>query len=106
KHSRRDRGALAREVEGGRVENVFRMQVMNATESTQRFSITATGLPGIVITSEKEISIGSTLARWVPVSVQIPFNAASPGSHPIHFEITGLDTPGKLTEKSVFIVPR
>ena len=102
----RDRGALAREVEGGRIENVFRLQVMNATESTQRFHISVEGLPGIVVASEADVTLESTQARWVPVRVQIPFGAAAPGSHPFHFEITAQDTPGKLSEKSVFIVPR
>jgi cytochrome c oxidase accessory protein FixG len=102
----RDRGALAREVEGGRVENVFRLQIMNATETSQRFHLSVDGIPGVVIASETEVLIESTQSRWVPVRVQIPFGGAEPGSHPIHFEITGLDTPGKLSEKSVFIVPR
>jgi hypothetical protein len=31
----RDRGALARMVEQGRIENVYRLQLMNATEATQ-----------------------------------------------------------------------
>ena len=101
----RDRGALAREVEGGKIENVFRLQVMNATEAKQRFHIAVEGLAGIAIASETDVSIDSTQSRWVPVRVQIPFDAAPPGSHPIHFEITAQDTPGKLSEKSVFIVP-
>ena len=32
----RDRGALARLVEDGWVENVYRLQIMNATEQSQR----------------------------------------------------------------------
>ncbi|MGI9133316.1 MAG: FixG Ig-like domain-containing protein, partial [Rhodoferax sp.] len=102
----RDRGTLAREVEGGRIENVFRLQVMNATESAQRFHISVEGLPGLMVASQADVTIASTEARWVPVRVQIPMDGVPPGSHPIHFEITGLDQPGKLSEKSVFIVPR
>jgi cytochrome c oxidase accessory protein FixG len=102
----RDRGVLAREVEGGKIENVFRLQVMNATESTQRFRITVQGIPGMTIMSDPDVTLESTLSRWVPVNVQIPFGAAEPGSHPIHFEITAQDMPGKLSEKAVFIVPR
>jgi len=102
----RDRGALAREVEGGKIENVFRLQVMNATESTQRFHITVQGIAGMAIMSDPDVTLESTQSRWVPVNVQIPFGAAEPGSHPIHFEITAQDTPGKLSEKAVFIVPR
>ncbi len=102
----RDRGAMAREVEGGRIENVFRLQVMNATESTQRYHIAAEGIEGMVVASDPDVTLESTQSRWVPVRLQIPFGAAEPGSHPIHFEISAVDGSGKLSEKSAFIVPR
>ena len=35
----RDRAVLARLVEGGRLENVYRLQIMNATETSQRYRI-------------------------------------------------------------------
>ena len=41
----RDRGVMARTVAGGKIENVYRLQVMNATEMTQRYKISASGLP-------------------------------------------------------------
>ncbi|MFZ3141340.1 MAG: cytochrome c oxidase accessory protein CcoG [Polaromonas sp.] len=102
----RDRGALARIVEGGRIENVYRLQLMNASESQQNFHISVEGLPGLAVASEQDVAIESTQARWVAVRVQAPFEAAPAGSHTIHFEITSKDTAGKLLEKSVFIVPR
>ena len=37
----RDRGALAREVDGGKIENVYRLQLMNASEQPMRVTITA-----------------------------------------------------------------
>jgi polyferredoxin len=102
----RDRGVMARIVNGGNIENVYRLQVMNATESAQHYKITASGLPGLVVTSENVVLVESTQSRWVPVRAQVPFEGAVPGSHTIHFEIEALDTPGHLTEKSVFLVPR
>ncbi|MEO8120744.1 MAG: cytochrome c oxidase accessory protein CcoG, partial [Rhodoferax sp.] len=102
----RDRGVMARIVAGGKIENVYRLQLMNATESAQHYKITASGLPGLALTSDNTVLVASTEARWVPVRVQAPFDAAAPGSHPIQFEIEALDTPGRLVEKSVFLVPR
>ena len=102
----RDRGVMARVVSGGKIENVYRLQVMNATESTQHYKITATGLPGLAVSSENIVMVGSTESRWVAVRVQAPFDAATPGSHAIQFEIDSLDSPGHLSEKSVFLVPR
>jgi len=103
----RDRGALARMVEHGRIENVFRLQIMNATESTQRYVISVTGLPGIEIASEAEIEVLPTEVRSAAVRVQIPPDAASTGSHTIHFNIrsTG-DDVSQVTEKAAFLVPR
>ncbi len=102
----RDRGSMAREVSGGRIENVYRLQVMNATETDQQFHISVTGVPGLVLASEPDVVVEATQSRWVAVRVQAPFDAAKPGSHPMHFEIKALAQGGKVSEKSVFIVPR
>ena len=102
----RDRGSLARIANGGRIENVYRLQVMNATEATQRFRISVGGLPGLSIASEEDVTVESTESRWVAVRVQAPFEGAPAGSHPIHFDIFAPDISGKVSEKSVFIVPR
>jgi cytochrome c oxidase accessory protein FixG len=108
----RDRGALARQVQDGRIENVYRLQVMNAAESTQRFRINVAGLRGATLTNGAEVEVGPTEARWVPVSVQIPPEAAreiGAGAHPMRFEITRVTdatTVAATTEKSTFVVPR
>lgn len=102
----RDRGVLARLVEGGRIENVYRLQIMNATEVEQRFVISAQGLPGLEVLVEGEVVIASTQARWVAVRVQAPFDVASPGSHAIRFLVATHGPAGQVTEDSVFIVPR
>ena len=102
----RDRGVMARIVSGGKIENVYQLQVMNATESTQRYRITAQGLPGLAVASEDVVTVDSTQATRLAVRVQAPYDAAEPGTHPIKFEIQSLDTPGHLSEKSMFMVPR
>lgn len=103
----RDRGALARMVEQGRIENVFRLQIMNATESPQRYTISVSGLPGIALDSSAEVEVLSTEVRAVAVRVQIPPDAASPGSHPIHFDIRAIgDESIHVSEKAAFLVPR
>jgi cytochrome c oxidase accessory protein FixG len=102
----RDRGVTARIVSGGKIENVYRLQVMNATESLQHYKITVSGLPGLVLSSDDVVAVESTESRWVAVRVQAPFDVAPAGSHPMLFEIKSIDTPGHLVEKSVFLVPR
>jgi cytochrome c oxidase accessory protein FixG len=109
----RDRGSLARIVADGRVENVYRLQIMNATERTQRYAIAVDGLPGIAVVSEPRTEIGPAQERWVPVRVQLPYEAAAQRagqSSPIAFRIERLaedeHAARAVTEKSTFIVPR
>jgi len=101
----RDRGVMARIVAGGNIENVYRLQIMNATERAQHYRIAVAGLPGLVLASENTVLVESTQSRWVAVRVQLAPEGAVPGSHAIHFEIESLDPSGHLTEKSVFLVP-
>ncbi|MFL6699018.1 MAG: cytochrome c oxidase accessory protein CcoG, partial [Vitreoscilla sp.] len=106
----RDRGAMAREIEGGRIENVYRLQLMNATESPQHFRVGIAGLPGAIVTSKPDVEVGPTESLWLPVRVQLPAaqaQALGPGVHAMHFDITrDADGSGALSEKSTFVVPR
>jgi cytochrome c oxidase accessory protein FixG len=102
----RDRGVMAREVSEGNIENVYRLQVMNATEATQHYRISVTGLTGLLVASENEVTVPSTEAKWITVRLQAPLAAQTPGSHAMQFHIESLNTPGHQTEKSVFLFPQ
>ncbi len=102
----RDRGTLARIVSGGKIENVFRLQVMNATETDQNYRIAVTGLEGLTLESDTQFSVESTQSRWVAVRLQLPYEGAKPGSHPIRFDIIEQNSNRQVSEKSVFLVPR
>ncbi len=107
----RDRGAMAREVEGGRIENVYRLQLMNASEARQHFHVRVDGIPGATIASPPDIDVDPTDSQWLPVRVQVPpeqAQALGSGAHPLRFLIvrgeSGREDP--LSEKSTFVVPR
>ena len=102
----RDRAALSRMVAGGQLENIYRLQIMNATEATQRYRISATGLEGLKVASDPEVEIGPAESRWVAVQLHIPYGSASAGSHPVFFEVHNTAGDDKVVEKSVFLVPR
>jgi cytochrome c oxidase accessory protein FixG len=106
----RDRASLARIVAGGQIENVYRIQIMNAAEKPLHFKLSVQGLPGLTLASEDEVLVEATQSRWVPVRLQLPYDAAPAGAHPIHFQIAsyeeGVKMVGELREKSVFLVPR
>lgn len=105
----RDRATLSRVVEGGKIENVYRLQIMNATESTQTYRIRAHGLDGLTVEESEPVEVGSAESRWVALRLRVPNGAAKPGSHGIEFDIELLQgdrVAAALTEKSVFLVPR
>ena len=102
----RDRAALSRIVSGGKLENVYRLQIMNATEATRSYQITATGMDGIQVLADPHIEVGPAESRWVLVRLQIPYGSAGPGSHKVMFEVVSEQDGSKVIEKSVFLVPR
>ncbi|MFT4265696.1 MAG: cytochrome c oxidase accessory protein CcoG [Xenophilus sp.] len=102
----RDRASLARPVEGGRLENVYRLQIMNATEKAQAYRIEARGLDGLAVASEPRVEVGPADSRWAAVRLQIMDGSAAPGSHPIHFDVRQEGGGAQVSEKAVFLVPR
>ena len=97
---------MSRIVAGGKLENVYRLQVMNATEQPKRYRISADGLEGLAVASEREFDVGPAESRWVVLRLQLPYGTVAPGSHPIHFDIAAVDGDAHVREKSVFLVPR
>jgi polyferredoxin len=102
----RDRASLARITEVGTLENVYRLQIMNATEQVQRYDLTVRGLDNIQIKTDTQVEVAAAQSRWVVVRVDIPYGSASAGSHPIWFDIASEGKREHVTEKSVFLVPR
>ena len=114
----RDRGALAREVDGDRIENVYRIQVMNSSENAMRVSFKVTGLPNLeILTSQgkllTDVLVEASSNQLIPIRVSSSLGETNPGNYPIHFEVEGLElnkSKDKLLrlrdEKSTFIVPR
>jgi cytochrome c oxidase accessory protein FixG len=100
----RDRAAISREVEGGLIENVYRLQIMNITERARAFEIGVAGLPGIHIAGGDTTGVGPAETRMVPVRVRIDPGPAA-GSHPIEFTVRALGSDGvNVREPAVFIV--
>jgi cytochrome c oxidase accessory protein FixG len=106
----RDRASIARMVDDGWIENVYRLQLMNTTERPQRYAMTVSGLPGAVIEGGEDVAVGPAENRWVPVSVRVPPEAAAqagPGAHALMIRIQSQGPDGvTLDEKTTFLVPR
>ena len=100
----RDRAAIAREVEGGLIENVYRLQIMNTAEEARAYEIRASGLPGILVWGESITGVPAATSRMVPVRVRIDPGTA-PGSYPVEFTVTALGVEGvTVREAATFVV--
>ena len=102
----RDRGVMSRIVDGGKIENVYLVRVMNTTESEQNYEIRVNGLPGAVVAEGGEMTIGPAQVEQHVVSVRVPFGTIEPGSHPIYLDIRETGSNAQVTEKAPFLVPK
>lgn len=113
----RDRGALGREVPGGFIENVYRLQIINAAEFPRALSISAEGLPSITVSTggggqqaADQIQVAPTSNFLLPIVLQVPYDAAPPGSYPITIVTRSARPDGaietEVREASSFIFPR
>ena len=106
----RDRMTLARLVDDGQIENLYRLQLMNATEQKQRYHVDLQGIPGAVLMNAGDVEVGPAQARWVTVAVRVSPQAAQSlgaGAHPIRFEVVALGAASaRVSERSTFVVPR
>ncbi|MDO8933584.1 MAG: FixG Ig-like domain-containing protein, partial [Rhodocyclaceae bacterium] len=102
----RDRGVLAREVEGGLVENSYTLRIMNTDEKPHRYRIGVSGLDGIALDGVHETELGPASTQSLVVSARVPLEAGPKGSLPIRFDIDAVEDPTlRLKEKAVFIMP-
>ncbi|MFC5511874.1 cytochrome c oxidase accessory protein CcoG [Massilia jejuensis] len=100
----RDRGAMGREAGDGRVENVYRLQLMNTGGEARLLRIAVAGLPGAAVVGEDRVEIGAAAARALPVRVRAERGPA--GARRIVFTVTALDDPAlTVREEAAFIVP-
>src|SRR4029079_14659455 len=100
----RDRAAIARRVEGGLIENVYRLQIMNTTEQARAFEIAIQGLPGIHVWGGNTAGVPAATSRLVAVRVPREPGQA-PGSYQVEFTITALGVARvSVREKATFVV--
>jgi len=113
----RDRASLGREVAPGRIENIYRLQVMNTTEQPHRFVVRVADVHALedieVLTDVPQpLQIGAVSTISVPVRVRATPEHEKRGSERIYFVIEASDTEKHLLpevfsirEKSIFFIP-
>ncbi len=105
----RDRGSLAREVGDGRIENVYRLQVMNTEEKPHRFALGVRGpatLANLELLADAPLEVDALTARMIAVRVRADRGAAH-GAQPLEFVLEWSDAgqPRAIREPSRFLLP-
>ena len=109
----RDRNALSRELAGGLIENVYRLQIMNTQERPRRLVITASGIEDLKVGGVTlPIEIGPTSTQMFTLNLRASAANAQKGSNRIEFHIMPMDASDNnspddfsLHEKSIFFKP-
>jgi cytochrome c oxidase accessory protein FixG len=102
----RDRAILAREVEGGLIENVYRLHVINVSEAPHRYAISVSGLTAIEMVGERIVEVPAAAARTVTVQVRVPPESGKKGSNQIFFDVkSAADENVAVHEKASFLQP-
>jgi cytochrome c oxidase accessory protein FixG len=107
----KDRGAMARVVGQGVVENVYRMQITNGSEHPQHYRIGVAGLEGLAIVTPTELAVGALDIGTLPLRLTLPPETAQAHlgqAQPIVFTVTTVQEGEEKTTrvKSTFLVPR
>jgi cytochrome c oxidase accessory protein FixG len=110
----RDRGVIARVVNNGEVENIYRLHLMNASEANQRYQVSVRGTEGLALVAPLTVALGPVEAQTVPVAVRLDSAQAAVFSGqtlPFEFEVAQLtprvgDLQARVREKTTFHVPR
>ncbi|NTV09889.1 MAG: cytochrome c oxidase accessory protein CcoG [Zoogloea sp.] len=103
----RDRATLTREVEGGLIENVYNLQIMNMTESPRRYRLSVSGLDKIRMQPSGPVDVQAAAMKSLTVQVQVPPEAGKPGTNQIFIEVKAMDDEAVAArEKTTFILPQ
>lgn len=101
----RDRAALMRETRDGKIENVYRLQIMNTDERAHRYLIRASGVPGLSVAPAGPVAIAGATAQSIVVTVQVDPAGIKAGSYNIMFHVEDTEQPAlRADEKSRFFV--
>jgi cytochrome c oxidase accessory protein FixG len=102
----RDRNALYRMRDDGRVENVYNVKILNKTEQTHRFVLTVSG-PGALSLDPAPASFTVASGEVFPAVIRVRRAAYEPvGSETIQFTVRAEDAAGLIAQSAArFLAP-
>jgi cytochrome c oxidase accessory protein FixG len=108
----RDRAALARLLDDGAVENVYRLKIVNSAERPRRYRVAVAGAAGLEVAADAQATVAAVAIGTLPLRVTMPPDTAEAlrgQSIPIVFLVEtggGGASAETVREKSTFLVPR
>jgi len=102
----RDRNALYRDVQGGRIENSYTLKVINLDGKAHSYRLTVQGMSGLqLMTPDGLIVVPPGSVSNIPARLAAPGDLAG-GVHPIKLSLTAVDQPRiAVHEQTRFIGP-
>jgi cytochrome c oxidase accessory protein FixG len=101
-----DRGSMGREVEEGRIENVYRLQIMNTDERPHSYRIAVSGIDSITLAQSDDVALEGATSRTLPMRVRLDHGKGESGPNKIRFELVAHDDERlRVAEQAVFFVP-
>ena len=102
----KDHGTLSREADDGGIENTYQMKILNTGDQTRTFHISITGIEGIRLGTNDEITVtGGGIGSQTVVVIADP-DSANSGSSPILFTVEDVSDPAvAVNDKSKFWMP-
>ena len=103
----RDRSILSRELDDGRIENIYSLRLMNTDERPHTYQLKVSGMDQISLEGSGLISAPPAAMITSSVSVRVPPSAGQAGANQIFFDIVASDDETiKRHEKASFQMPR
>ena len=101
----RDRNALYRLLDDGRVENVYTLKILNKTEEGHTYAVTVTGPGSLSLDPQQHYAIPA--GEVVPIALRVRRAVYEPrGAETIQFRITADDNPHlTITHPARFLAP-
>jgi cytochrome c oxidase accessory protein FixG len=102
----RDRTAMSREAADGSIENLFTLQLTNASEQSRTYRIRVTGLPGLHLAEAQQVTVAPAAIGDATLVLQLDAEAAPPGPHAIQITVEDIaDSTISATETAKFWMP-
>jgi cytochrome c oxidase accessory protein FixG len=102
----RDRSMMSRELDDGRIENAYTLQIMNSDEKPHRYRIEVAGLNSISLSSDQIVEVPAATTQSLLIGVRADAESGKKGANQIFFNVEATeDASIKVKEKASFMLP-